>query len=131
MLLVTGGLLYSNVAAALNVAGPTDIAVCDFLGKKGKWRNLAKRQIAAFVPPAELENWLKGTAPRHADSYRGDLGGRRRRTATLSVETNFNLSMPLLDWCAPRPRRCCFTLPPRQLSATARRVLTMINQSGR
>ena len=60
MLLVTGGLLYSNVVAALNVAGPTDIAVCDFLGKKGKWRNLAKRQIAAFVPPAELENWLKG-----------------------------------------------------------------------
>ena len=60
MLLVTGGLLYSNVVAALNVAGRTDIAVCDFLGKKGKWRNLAKRQIAAFVPPAELENWLKG-----------------------------------------------------------------------
>ena len=48
MLLVTGGagFIGSNVVAALNDAGRTDIAVCDLLGHDGKWRNLAKRQLA-------------------------------------------------------------------------------------
>ncbi|MGH6780116.1 MAG: NAD-dependent epimerase/dehydratase family protein, partial [Bradyrhizobium sp.] len=43
MLLVTGGagFIGSNVVAALNDAGRTDVAVCDLLGEDGKWRNLA------------------------------------------------------------------------------------------
>ena len=55
MLLVTGGagFIGSNVVAALNDAG-RDVAVCDVLGQDGKWRNLAKRQLADFVPPSEL-----------------------------------------------------------------------------
>src|ERR1700761_6175444 len=62
MLLVTGGagFIGSNVVAALNEAGRTDVAVCDVLGSDGKWRNLAKHQLVAFVPPADLEGWLKG-----------------------------------------------------------------------
>ncbi|HEY0235548.1 MAG TPA: NAD-dependent epimerase/dehydratase family protein, partial [Afipia sp.] len=46
MLLVTGaaGFIGSNVVAALNEAGRSDVVVCDFLGTEGKWRNLAKRQ---------------------------------------------------------------------------------------
>ena len=56
MLLVTGGagFIGSNVVAALNDAGRADVAVCDVLGQDGKWRNLAKRQLADFVPPTEL-----------------------------------------------------------------------------
>jgi len=52
MLLVTGGagFIGSNVVAALNDAGRTDVAVCDVLGSHGKWRNLAKRQVADIVP---------------------------------------------------------------------------------
>ena len=100
MLLVTGGagFIGSNVVAALNEAGHADVAVCDVLGQDGKWRNLAKRQLADIVPPAELADWLKG---RRLDAVI-HLGAISETTATdgdLVVETNFRLSMRLLDWC--------------------------------
>src|SRR5258707_15837602 len=62
MLLVTGGagFIGSNIVAALNEAGQSDIVVDDVLGADGKWRNLAKRQIADIVPPADLTRWISG-----------------------------------------------------------------------
>src|SRR6202041_1017468 len=100
MLLVTGGagFIGSNVVAALNDAGRADVAVCDVLGHDGKWRNLAKRQLADIVPPAQLPDWLQG---RRLDAII-HLGAISETTATdgdLVIETNFRLSMRLLDWC--------------------------------
>ena len=100
MLLVTGGagFIGSNVVAALNDAGRTDVAVCDALGHDGKWRNLAKRQLADIVPPPELAGWLQG---RRLEAVI-HLGAISETTATdgdLVIETNFRLSMRLLDWC--------------------------------
>ena len=100
MLLVTGGagFIGSNVVAALNDAGRADVVVCDLLGHDGKWRNLAKRQLADIVPPAELPDWLNG---RRLDAVI-HLGAISETTATdgdLVIETNFRLSMRLLDWC--------------------------------
>jgi ADP-L-glycero-D-manno-heptose 6-epimerase len=100
MLLVTGGagFIGSNVVAALNDAGRADVAVCDVLGHDGKWRNLAKRQLADIVPPSELAEWLKG---RRLEAVI-HLGAISETTATdgdLVIETNFRLSMRLLDWC--------------------------------
>jgi ADP-L-glycero-D-manno-heptose 6-epimerase len=100
MILVTGGagFIGSNVVAALNDAGRSDVAVCDFLGHDGKWRNLARRQLADIVPPAELMRWLEG---RKLDAVI-HLGAISETTATdgdLVIETNFRLSMRLLDWC--------------------------------
>ena len=101
MLLVTGGagFIGSNVVAALNEAGRGDVAVCDLLGSDGKWRNLAKRQLADIIPPAELAEWLKG---RRLDAVI-HLGAISETTATdgdLVIETNFRFSLRLLDWCA-------------------------------
>ncbi|MET4801688.1 ADP-glyceromanno-heptose 6-epimerase [Bradyrhizobium sp. LB11.1] len=100
MLLVTGGagFIGSNVVAALNDAGRSDVVVCDLLGSDGKWRNLAKRQLVDIVPPAELPDWLKG---RKLDAVI-HLGAVSETTATdgdLVVETNFRFSLRLLDWC--------------------------------
>jgi ADP-L-glycero-D-manno-heptose 6-epimerase len=100
MLLVTGGagFIGSNVVAALNDAGRADVAVCDVLGHDGKWRNLAKRQLADVVPPAQLPDWLDG---RRLDAVI-HLGAISETTATdgdLVIETNFRLSMRLLEWC--------------------------------
>jgi ADP-L-glycero-D-manno-heptose 6-epimerase len=84
--------------AALNDAGRSDVVVCDLLGHDGKWRNLAKRQLADIVPPAELPGWLRG---RKLDAII-HLGAISETTATdgdLVIETNFRLSMRLLDWC--------------------------------
>jgi ADP-L-glycero-D-manno-heptose 6-epimerase len=100
MLLVTGGagFIGSNVVAALNDAGRADVTVCDMLGHDGKWRNLAKRQLADIVPPGQLPEWLKG---RRLDALI-HLGAISDTTATdgdLVIETNLRLSIRLLDWC--------------------------------
>jgi len=100
MLLVTGGagFIGSNVVAALNEAGRADVAVCDLLGQGGKWRNLAKRQLADILPPSELAAWLNG---RRLDAviHLGAISETTATDADLVIETNFRLSMRLLDWC--------------------------------
>jgi ADP-L-glycero-D-manno-heptose 6-epimerase len=101
MLLVTGGagFIGSNVVASLNEAGHRDIVVNDALHSGEKWRNLGKRQLADVVPPRDLMAWLDG---RKLDLVI-HLGAVSDTTATdgdLMVETNFRLSLRLLDWCA-------------------------------
>jgi ADP-L-glycero-D-manno-heptose 6-epimerase len=100
MLLVTGGagFIGSNVVASLNQAGRADIAVCDELGGGQKWRNLAKRQLADIVPPQALASWLD---ERKLDVviHLGAISDTTATDADLVVETNFRLSLRLLDWC--------------------------------
>ncbi|WP_456620985.1 MULTISPECIES: ADP-glyceromanno-heptose 6-epimerase [unclassified Bradyrhizobium] len=100
MLLVTGGagFIGSNVVAALNEAGRSDVVVCDLLGSDGKWRNLAKRQLVDIVPPAELLDWLNGRK-LEAVIHLGAISETTATDGDLVIETNFRLSMRLLDWC--------------------------------
>jgi ADP-L-glycero-D-manno-heptose 6-epimerase len=100
MLLVTGGagFIGSNVVAALNEAGRRDIVVNDVLGTGQKWRNLAKRQLADVVAPAELFSWLDG---RKLDAvlHFGAISDTTATDADEVIENNFRLSLRLLDWC--------------------------------
>ncbi|MBV9556526.1 MAG: ADP-glyceromanno-heptose 6-epimerase [Pseudolabrys sp.] len=101
MILVTGGagFIGSNVVASLNEAGRTDVAVNDILGADdAKWRNLAKRQVADMIPPADLMRWLDG---RKLDAiiHMGAISDTTATDAGLVMENNFRTSLRLLDWC--------------------------------
>ena len=101
MFLVTGGagFIGSNIVASLNEAGSTDVVVNDWLGTGDvKWRNLAKRQIADFVPPADLARWLDG---RKLDAviHMGAISDTTATDGDAVMDNNFRLSLRLLDWC--------------------------------
>jgi ADP-L-glycero-D-manno-heptose 6-epimerase len=106
MYLITGGagFIGSNLVARLNDAGVTDIAVNDTLGADDKWYNLAKRQIADFVPPQDLSSWLVN---RRLDAviHLGAISDTMAIDADLVIATNFRLSLQLLDWCAANGTR--------------------------
>ena len=100
MLLVTGGagFIGSNVVASLNDAGRGDVVVNDMLGSETKWRNLQKRQLADFIPPADLPRWLDG---RKLDAviHLGAISDTTARDGDAVMDNNFRLSLRLLDWC--------------------------------
>jgi ADP-L-glycero-D-manno-heptose 6-epimerase len=100
MILVTGGagFIGSNLVAGLNGAGRTDIVVCDTLGTGAKWRNLQKCQLADFVAPGHLNRWLQD---RELDAlvHLGAISSTTASDGDLVIETNFRLSVWLLDWC--------------------------------
>ncbi|HET9904830.1 MAG TPA: ADP-glyceromanno-heptose 6-epimerase [Xanthobacteraceae bacterium] len=100
MLLVTGGagFIGSNVVAALNDAGRTDVVVNDSLGADERWRNLQKRQIADLVPIGATMRWLEG---RKLDAiiHLGANSDTTARDGDAVMVNNFGLSLALLDWC--------------------------------
>ncbi len=101
MFLVTGGagFIGSNVVASLNEAGAADVVVNDKFGHDdAKWRNLAKREVADVVPPAELMNWLDS---RKLDAviHMGAISDTTVTDGDLVTENNLRLSLRLLDWC--------------------------------
>jgi ADP-L-glycero-D-manno-heptose 6-epimerase len=100
MLLVTGGagFIGSNLIANLNENGCNEIVVNDELGSSGKWRNLAKRCVTDIVPPGDLMRWLN-SRKLEAVLHLGAISDTTATDADLVIETNFRLSLKLLDWC--------------------------------
>ncbi len=107
MILVTGGagFIGSNLVAALDARG-SELAVCDRLGSGDKWRNLAKRRLAAIVRPEELQPFLERTRGRlEAIFHLGAISATTERDADLVVATNFTLSQMLWQWSAEHGAR--------------------------
>jgi ADP-L-glycero-D-manno-heptose 6-epimerase len=108
MILITGGagFIGSNLAAALEERGERDVAVCDRLGQDGKWRGIAKRELAAVVPPDGLFAFLDAHAREiGAVFHLGAISSTTETDADLIAHTNFTLSQRLWEWCTESETR--------------------------
>ena len=100
MIIITGGagFIGSNIAAALQEQGYKDIAIVDVLGTDDKWKNLAKRELAAIVPPSRLNALLEENAGNiEAIIHMGAISSTTETDADLIVRTNFELSWQLWE----------------------------------
>ncbi len=103
MIVITGGagFIGSNLVAALEDRQTAELVVCDGLGKDDKWRNIAKRDLAAIVPPDQMLDYLDGHAGRIDTIFHlGAVTSTTESDADLIVATNFTLSLRLWHWCA-------------------------------
>lgn len=103
MYVVTGGagFIGSNIVAALEERGDGEIVVCDWLGDDDKWRNLGKRELADFVPPEQLFDFLEAHRSHvKAVFHMGGVSASTETNADLALTGNFSLSLALWAWCA-------------------------------
>ncbi|HWI26858.1 MAG TPA: ADP-glyceromanno-heptose 6-epimerase [Stellaceae bacterium] len=108
MIIITGGagFIGSNLAASLEERGEQDLVVFDRLGHDEKWRNLAKRELAALLPPEAMFDFLD----RHHREinivfHLGAISSTTETDADLIAATNFTLPLRLWDWCAETETR--------------------------
>ncbi|WP_010583214.1 ADP-glyceromanno-heptose 6-epimerase [Schlesneria paludicola] len=101
--LVTGGagFIGSNIVAALSDAG-VPVIVCDVLGTDLKWQNLAKHALAGFVHPRDLDAYLAKNPPLSAIVHMGAISATTETDGDLVIESNFNLSQRIWNWCTDR-----------------------------
>ena len=111
MIVVTGGagFIGSNLVAALNERGLSEVIVVDRLGHGAKWRNLAKRELAGLIAPSALFGFLDAHAPEiEAIFHLGAISATTEVDADAIVETNFALSLRLWEWCSWRGTRLLY-----------------------
>ena len=108
MILVTGGagFIGSNLAAALEERSAGDLAICDRLGKDEKWRNIAKRELAALITPETLPGFLEAQGKEISTVFHlGASSSTTETDADLIIASNFTLSRLLWDWCTAAGKR--------------------------
>lgn len=101
MILVTGGagFIGSNLVAALAARGER-IAVADWLGSEGKWRNLGKHPPETLIDPGALGAWLDDAPEIAAVVHLGAISETTAADGDLVWRTNVDLSWRLWRWCA-------------------------------
>lgn len=100
MIIVTGGagFIGSNIIAGLEQEGFKDIVVVDWLGSDDKYKNIAKRELAAVIPPEEMFSFLKKHRTEvEAIIHMGAISSTTEKDVDLIMRSNFRLSWDL--WC--------------------------------
>jgi len=102
MIIVTGGagFIGSNILAGLEKQGHKDIVVVDWLGNGDKWKNIAKRELAAIVAPENMVDYIR----KHADEveaiiHMGAISTTTETDVDLIIRSNFDLSWKLWEFC--------------------------------
>jgi ADP-L-glycero-D-manno-heptose 6-epimerase len=101
MIMVTGGagFIGSNLNAALARAGH-EVILVDWLGKEGKWRNIANHTPAVVIAPDSLEAFLASAPPIEMVFHLGAISETTATDADLVWNTNVLLPTILWRWCA-------------------------------
>lgn len=108
MIIVTGGagFIGSNIVAELEKQGYKDIAVIDWLGKDDKWKNIAKRELAAVIAPEGIFAYLDDhVAEIEAVIHMGAISTTTETDADLILSSNFQLTWALWCWCRDFSKR--------------------------
>ena len=111
MLIVTGGagFIGSNIVAALEERGETDIVVVDRLRDGIKWKNIAKRNLRDIVHPDELPAFLDQHAGDvEAIFHMGAISATTETDADKIVANNLKLTTWLWEWCARHSSRLIY-----------------------
>ena len=111
MIVITGGagFIGSNLAAALEARHADDIAICDMLGHDDKWRNIAKRDLAAIVPPENLFGFLERNGKQIDTVFHlGAISTTTETDSDLLTRTNITLPLDLWQWCAGHDARLIY-----------------------
>ncbi len=102
---VTGGagFIGSCLVAGLERSGGEPTVVFDELGRGSKWRNLAKRELEALLPPEALLPWLEEHASKVGRVFHlGAVSATTETDVDLILSQNFHLSTRLWEFCAAR-----------------------------
>lgn len=100
MIIVTGGagFIGSNIVAELEKQGYKDIVVIDWLGCEDKWKNIAKRELAAIITPEHTFEYINNHRNEiQAIIHMGAISTTTEKDADLIIQSNFQLSWDL--WC--------------------------------
>lgn len=111
MLIVTGGagFIGSNIVAALEERGETDIVVVDRLRDGIKWKNIAKRNLRDIIHPDELPAFLEQhSGDVDAIFHMGAISATTETDADKIVTNNLKLTTWLWEWCSRHSARLIY-----------------------
>ena len=111
MIVVTGGagFIGSNILAGLEEKGYKNIVVVDYLGNEDKWRNIAKRELAAIISPEDIYDFLEKKKDEiTAIIHMGAISATTEKDVDLIKRTNIDLTWNLWEFCSKYEKQFIF-----------------------
>lgn len=100
--IVTGGagFIGSNIVAALNARGETDILIVDHLGRDEKWKNLVGLQFEDVLEPDVFRAMVRENklGPAGALFHMGACSATTETDASYLLDNNYRFTRELCQW---------------------------------